>query len=135
MRHLMTRSIVLAALFLAAVLDLIGCGPSRPTPSGVSQTTAAATQPAGNAQAPVAVNVAIDNFSYTPAVVTIHAGTQVTWVNHDDVPHTVTASDKSFTSAALDTDDHYSRVFSQPGTYSYYCAVHPHMTGKVVVTN
>jgi plastocyanin len=75
----------------------------------------------------------VDNFNFTPATITVPAGTQVTWVNHDDVPHTVTAADKAFGSAALDAGERFSRVFAQPGTYSYYCAVHPHMTGTVVV--
>jgi plastocyanin len=77
--------------------------------------------------------VAIDNFSFNPPMVTVAVGTTVTWVNHDDVPHTVTANDKAFTSKALDTDDRFSRVFTAPGTYSYFCMVHPHMTGQIIV--
>ena len=82
---------------------------------------------------PVAHDVAIDNFTFTPATLTVLAGTTVTWVNHDDVPHTVTANDKAFTSAALDTDDRFSHTFTAPGTYSYFCTVHPHMTGQIIV--
>jgi plastocyanin len=88
----------------------------------------ATTAPAG-----ATIKVSIDNFSFTPAVVTVPAGGRVVWVNHDDVPHTVTAAEKQFTSAALDTDEQYSRVFAAKGEYNYYCAVHPHMTGKVIV--
>jgi plastocyanin len=77
--------------------------------------------------------VSIDNFSYVPAEIIVPAGTRVTWTNHDDVPHTVTAVSKAFASKALDTDDTYGRVFEQPGTYEYFCAVHPHMTGRVIV--
>jgi plastocyanin len=79
------------------------------------------------------VQVTIDNFNFTPAAVTVHAGTKVTWVNKDDVPHTATSDDKLFGSRALDTDDKFSFTFQTPGTYSYYCSVHPKMTGKVVV--
>ena len=79
------------------------------------------------------VVVTIDNFNFTPPALTVPGGTKVTWVNKDDVPHTVTSDDKLFGSRALDTDDKYSFTFQNPGTYSYYCSVHPKMTGKVVV--
>ena len=76
----------------------------------------------------------IDNFSFGPATITIPAGTMVTWTNSDDVPHVVTSDDnKMFKSKALDTDDHFSFTFTKPGTYNYYCAIHPKMTAKIVV--
>ena len=78
-------------------------------------------------------SVKIDNFSFTPQALTVHPGTKVTWVNKDDVPHTVTSVDKKFGSRALDTDEQFSFTFSAPGTYSYFCSIHPHMTGKVIV--
>ena len=80
-----------------------------------------------------AQGVAIGNFAFTPATLNVKVGTTVTWVNHDDVPHTVTADDKRFSSQALDTDDHFSHRFDAPGTYPYFCAVHPHMTGRIIV--
>lgn len=79
------------------------------------------------------VEVTIDNFNFTPPALTVSAGTTVTWVNKDDVPHTVTSDDKLFGSRALDTDDKFSFTFQTPGIYPYYCSVHPKMTGKVVV--
>jgi len=82
---------------------------------------------------PTLSEVAIDNFTFTPATITVAAGTTVSWVNHDDVPHTVTANDKTFTSKAMDTDDRYSHQFTAPGTYPYFCAVHKHMTAQVIV--
>lgn len=82
---------------------------------------------------PAGPNVSIDNFTFSPPVITITAGQSVAWMNHDDVPHTVTADDKSFSSKALDTDDSYSHQFTKPGTYSYFCAVHTHMTAQVIV--
>src|SRR5438552_3072784 len=97
--------------------------------TGGPDVTPLATPPAA---IPV-VRVSIDNFSFAPVVVTVPVGAKVTWVNHDDVPHTVTATNKSFTSGALDTDEQFSRVFSKAGEYQYYCAVHPHMTGRVIV--
>ena len=77
--------------------------------------------------------VTIDNFSFMPATLTVPAGTTVTWVNRDDVPHTVASDDKKFRSQALDTDEKFSHTFSDAGTYAYYCSVHPKMTGKVIV--
>jgi plastocyanin len=79
-------------------------------------------------------SVKIDNFSFGPATITIPAGTTVTWTNNDDVPHVVSSDDnKMFKSKALDTDDHFSFTFTKPGTYNYYCAIHPKMTAKIVV--
>jgi plastocyanin len=77
-------------------------------------------------------DVKIDNFSFGPDL-TIGAGTTVTWTNHDDVPHTVASDSKLFKSKVLDTDDRYSYTFTKPGTYVYYCTVHPKMTAKIVV--
>jgi plastocyanin len=76
--------------------------------------------------------VKIDNFSFGPDV-TIAAGTTITWTNHDDVPHVVASDTNIFKSKALDTDDRYSYTFTKPGTYVYYCTVHPKMIAKVVV--
>ena len=76
----------------------------------------------------------IDNFSFTPPTLTVPVGTKVTWVNHDDVPHTVVSVDKRFNhSPVLDTDERFSTSFTSQGTYEYYCSVHPKMTGKIIV--
>ena len=80
-----------------------------------------------------ASSVNIDNFNYSPAALTVAAGTTVTWTNNDDIPHTVRAVDGSFHSAALDSSDHYSFTFTKPGVYSYFCSLHPKMVGKVIV--
>jgi plastocyanin len=79
--------------------------------------------------------VVIDNFTFEPSKLTISAGTKVTWVNHDDVPHTATSTTKprAFDSGTLDTDQKFSFVFATPGTYEYFCAVHPKMTGQIIV--
>ena len=84
-------------------------------------------------QPPAAREVTIDNFSFGPMELTVPVGTQVTWVNKDDVPHVVMSVDKTFKSKALDTDDKFSFTFQQAGTYEYFCSVHPKMTGKIVV--
>ena len=79
------------------------------------------------------MEVKIDNFTYNPQQITVKAGTTVTWTNHDDIPHTVTSKTGIFKSKALDTDDAFSFTFATPGSYPYFCALHPHMTGTIVV--
>lgn len=79
-------------------------------------------------------DVTIDNFSFDPQTITVPKGTRVVWKNRDDIPHTVVSDDKStFKSHALDTDDSFSYTFDKPGTYGYFCSIHPKMTAKVVV--
>jgi plastocyanin len=63
----------------------------------------------------------------------VAAGTQVTWINHDDIPHTVVSDDSTVKSKALDTDDKFAYTFTKPGTYSYFCSLHPKMKGTIVV--
>ncbi len=77
--------------------------------------------------------VKIDNFTFGPVTVTVPVNTTVTWVNKDDIPHTVVAKDGAFKSRALDTDQQFSFKFDKAGTYPYYCSVHPKMVGKIVV--
>jgi plastocyanin len=80
-----------------------------------------------------AVAVAIDGHAYAPAAITIAAGATVTWKNADDTVHNVVADDRSFRSGALDTGDSYAHTFTTPGEYTYYCSLHPYMTGKIIV--
>ena len=75
----------------------------------------------------------IDNFTFEPATLTVKAGTTVTWTNEDDIPHTVVATNKAFRSKALDTDDKFSFTFTTPGSYEYFCSLHPHMKAVVEV--
>ena len=79
--------------------------------------------------------VKIDNFSFSPANLTIAVGTTVTWTNRDDIPHTVVSTDepKLFKSKVLDTDEKFSFTFSKAGSYAYFCSIHPKMTAKVIV--
>ena len=79
------------------------------------------------------VEIKIDNFSFTPTSLTVRAGTQITWVNRDDIPHTVVEDDKTFKSKVLDTDEKFTFTPTKAGTYKYYCSIHPKMTAKVVV--
>jgi len=80
-----------------------------------------------------AAAVKIDNFVFGPQTVTVPVGTTVTWTNVDDIPHTAVSTDGVFKSKVMDTDENFSYTFTKTGTYSYYCSVHPKMTGKVVV--
>jgi plastocyanin len=96
------------------------------------QPAAMAAQASGG---PQARNIAIGNFTFGPANIEVPVGTKVTWSNEDDVPHVVVSSDGSsmIKSPALDTDQKYTAVFDKPGTYRYFCSLHPQMTGTVVV--
>jgi len=96
--------------------------------SPVNGTIAANPTPA-----PSPMEVKIDNFSFGPQSITVPAGTKVTWKNRDDIPHTVVSTDGAFKSRVLDTDESFSFTFDKPGTYPYFCSVHPKMTGTVVV--
>ena len=77
--------------------------------------------------------ITIDNFTFTPKELTIAVGTTVKWVNHDDIPHTIVEKKTTFRSKALDTDDSYSFTFTSAGTFDYFCGLHPHMVGQVIV--
>jgi amicyanin len=77
--------------------------------------------------------IGIDNFTFNPQRLTVKAGTTVTWTNKDDIPHAIAAVSKQFKSKALDTGDAYSFTFTTPGAYEYFCSLHPHMTGTIVV--
>lgn len=120
-------AIVVAGVFTG----FIGVALAHDMSDMVGMAAAPATQLA--ATAPDAVTV--DNFAFAPASITIAAGTTVTWTNRDDELHTVVSADdpKLFKSGPLDTGDHFAFTFAKPGTYQYYCSIHPHMVGTVVV--
>jgi len=111
MKHDLVRSAVLGGLL------------------GVLAGVAVMAAPAG----PQDTAVKIDNFTFTPQRVTVKAGTTVIWTNQDDIPHVVASSTKAFKSKTLDTDDKFSFTFTTAGTYEYFCSLHPHMTGTIVV--
>ena len=96
---------------------------------------AMAAAPAFAAEAKPAATVVIDNFSFSPAQLSVAAGSTVTWENHDDMPHTIVndATPREFKSVPLDSGEHFSQTFAKPGTYKYFCSIHPHMTGTIVV--
>lgn len=88
----------------------------------------------GAARAGTDAAVTISDFAFDPPTLTVAAGTTVTWRNVDDEPHTVTAADRAIDSPPLDGGDRYSLALTRPGTYTYFCRLHPHMVGTVVVT-
>jgi plastocyanin len=79
-----------------------------------------------------ALAVTIDNFTFTPPELKVKVGDTVTWTNHDDIPHTVVAAGK-FRSKPLDSDDSFAFTFTAAGDYTYFCSLHPHMTGLIKV--
>jgi plastocyanin len=110
------------AISIALVLGLV---------AGVGAALAAIpAAPPATASAPV---VTIGNFTFGPMTITVPVGAQVTWVNADDVPHTVVAVDNSFRSRPIDSDERFTFTFAKPGVYSYFCSLHPRMVGKVIV--
>jgi len=106
---------VIVPVVLAAVLMLV---PTRATSADAKSSP---------------TEVSVDNFTFGPDTLTVAANSTVTWINKDDVPHTIASNDGLFKSKALDTDDKYSYTFTKPGTYSYFCSIHPKMVGKIVV--
>ena len=98
--------------------------------SALFETSAHAAQ---NKPPAKTVAIDIDNFKFGVVSIEVAAGTTVTWTNRDDVPHTVASSTKVFKSPPLDTGEAFSYTFTQPGTYEYFCSLHPRMTGKIVV--
>ncbi|MEA2840125.1 MAG: hypothetical protein QOF41_1455 [Methylobacteriaceae bacterium] len=98
------------------------------TPGGVRALEARTALPNAEAGA-----VKIDNFTFSPATLTVVPGTTVTWTNDDDIPHTVVAKDKGFRSKPLDTGNQFTFTFATPGEYAYFCSLHPHMVGKIIV--
>ena len=119
----MRKSVCVAALTMALALGIVAFGSSQ-------RNFVASAQ-----QKPEAPEVKIDNFTFGPAALTVPVGTTVTWTNKDDIPHNVVSTDdpKTFKSKVLDTNEKFSFTFSKPGTFTYFCSIHPKMTAKVIV--
>lgn len=119
----MRRSVCIGSLAAALVLGIGALGTDQKSFVTSAQEKASTME------------VKIDNFSFGPAALTVPIGTTVTWINRDDIPHTVVSTDdpRTFKSKVLDTDEKFSFTFSKAGTYPYFCSIHPKMTGKVIV--
>lgn len=112
----MLRPVIAATVFGAAVGSLMAASVLFAEAEGATST------------------ISIANFTFAPPTLTVKAGTTVTWTNKDDIPHGIASSNNAFKkSVALDTDDSYSFTFTTPGTYQYFCYIHPHMVGSIVV--
>ncbi|GLQ96014.1 cupredoxin domain-containing protein [Dyella mobilis] len=117
-------STVIKALAFAFALTVLLC----------AVEASAMTAKASSSNGARTYQVAIRNFAFEPGTITVPAGATVVWVNQDEEPHTVTSAGSGFASSkALDTDDRYEAIFSRPGTYTYYCSIHPHMVGTIIV--
>ena len=82
----------------------------------------------------VANRIEIKDFAFSPQTITVKSGEKITWINRDEEPHTIVSVEKQFKkSSALDTDQEFTITAGAPGTYTYYCSVHPKMTGTIVV--
>jgi plastocyanin len=105
----------------AAGLWVIASGVLTGAPLSLAESTAAATA------------ITVDNFSFSPATITVPVGSTITWTNRDDVPHKIVATNHEFKSPVLDTDQQYSQPFAKAGRFDYFCSLHPKMTGTVIV--
>jgi plastocyanin len=128
-RVLRFGAVLIAAAAAYAAAAAIAPGFNAPALAGETESAAASTAP----DTVAATTVRIDNFTFAPATLTIPVGTTVTWVNADDIPHVVSEKNRAFKSKTLDTDDKFSFTFSTPGTIEYFCTLHPHMVGKIIV--
>jgi plastocyanin len=126
----MSLNMFLAAGLLAASLYAASNGATAADTAAAANTTAAANAAPATE---TTIQVSAKNFMFTPASVTVKAGTIVTWVNLDDEPHTVFSDAGLFRSSALDTQERFSFKFEKAGTYHYLCTIHPRMLGTVVV--
>ncbi len=118
-RHGLTAASILALIVASSPLAA-----AQKTPAG----------PPGRAvEVASAPQVEIHDFQFTPATITVSVGTTVTWTNRDDTLHTVTEANRRFASPGLDPGGVFTYTFADPGTYTYFCSLHPHMTATVIV--
>jgi plastocyanin len=120
LRYLNTRTLAFALVIALAVLTSI-----RGTVPEASCTALSKD---------ARMEVVIENFSFSPGTLAVPVGATVTWTNHDNVPHVVASADDQFKkSPVLKTGQRFSNSFATAGTYSYFCSIHPRMTGKIIV--
>jgi plastocyanin len=93
--------------------------------------TSYAQQPAG--PAPAESSVSIEGFAFLPKTLTIELNQSVTWTNKDSSPHTVTSTTSAFDSSSLSQNQTFQHQFTSPGSFNYFCAFHPGMTGTIIV--
>ena len=114
-------------------MNLLRCLTLAALVFAVAAAQAEEAAPAAPAATAGEVVIHIDNFTFDPAEITVKPGTKVTWENRDDIPHLVAEDGGKFRSPALDTDEKFSSVFTDAGEIGYFCGLHPHMRGKIIV--
>ena len=129
MRPVLSALLVAAAAIFAASSTFGSILAHADTPPMAHMTMA----PAAPSAPVAATTVQIRDYAFQPASIVVAPGDAVTWTNADDEPHTVTANDHAYHSTPLDTDQRFTHVFAAPGEYHYFCSMHPHMTGVVIV--
>jgi plastocyanin len=127
------RYLAIAVMALLATILVAACSPGPGGTAASSPAGAAPSQAAASAAPGAPGAVAIKDFAFSPASITVAAGTTVTWTNQDSASHTVAADDGSFDSKEFGNGASFSQTFSTAGTYSYHCAIHSSMTGTVEV--
>lgn len=132
MKSVLAIALITGCLFVV-YLGVTGIlGDSSLLPEELSARTSGIIAGAA-AEDELSAEVRIDNFAFDPPSITVKAGTKVTWVNRDDIPHQLASDGADFKSKRLDTGDSFVFTVTQPGTYNYVCTIHPTMKGKIVV--
>ena len=106
---------ILIAFIVMSIGVLSGCTQQSPSPSGNANT------------------ITIQNLAFNPSTLTVKVGTNVTWINKDSMPHTVTSDNGVFESGSLSNGQTFIYTFNTPGTYNYHCSIHTSMTAKIIV--
>ena len=129
----------IAALAAAGTVALTACGASAAgttamPPPNAPATSSGPSSATGTATPTTTAGVGIVNFAFSPAALTVKAGTTVVWTNKDSIAHSVNFTTGGINSKVLNQNDQFTYTFTTPGTYDYICSIHPFMHGSVIVT-
>jgi plastocyanin len=120
-------------MLMLSIACSVGAAPSTSMPHSMTAAVAATPVNATVSGERSGPEIVIEHFMFGPATLTVPVGTTVTWLNHDDDLHTVTAVEGRFASPGLDSGEEFSYRFTTPGTFTYTCALHPQMAGTIIV--
>ncbi|MEH1899770.1 MAG: cupredoxin family copper-binding protein [Nostoc sp.] len=135
MKYISYFFIAIASAFMVILLSLSSCSPNPKTTTMQPMVMKQPKEQLQTSQQPADVTVKIRNFKFEPANLAIAVGKTVQFINVDEEPHTATATDGTFNSKALDTNETWNYTATKRGTYPYICSVHPFMKGTLTVTN
>ncbi|WP_448272442.1 cupredoxin domain-containing protein [Nostoc sp. DSM 114160] len=135
MKYISYFFIAIASAFLVILLSLSSCSPNHKATTMQPMMMKQPKEQPQISQQPADVTVKIRNFKFEPANLAIAVGKTVQFINVDEEPHTATATDGTFNSKALDTNQTWNYTATKPGTYPYICSIHPFMKGTLKVTN